>query len=249
MDKLEFHNPRGNSAGMSKGFRLVCGAVFAFALFALLGCLDVPGDPNTERELDHVEIVVLQAGKEDSTLLKIRPSDSSIVRASVYPRQYKNVLTFQWSRQTRDTTYDLGEGQDYTIYANAGKNTIPNTLKVIDEVGNSIQKDFSITVNMEPVMEETTIPAMDDTLYGNTHTAILFKWRSYDNDSFDEDKLQHSLIIDGVSYPVGKLTEIRQSGFDEGEHTFQVIVFDTFGDSDTLAPTTFYVVDTLGGSK
>jgi hypothetical protein len=224
-------------------------AFFACTLFALSGCLDIPDEPNTGHELESVEIVVLQAGKEDSTFLKIRPSDSSTVRASVYPRQYNKQLSFLWSRQTKDTSYVLGEEQDYTIYANAGLHQIPNALDISDEVGNSIHKEFNIVVNMEPAMEEKTVPADNDTLFGNTHTSILFKWKSYDNDDFDEDKLEHTLIIDGTTYPVGHLTEIRQSGFEEGPHTFQVIVFDTFGDSDTLGTRTFYVVDTLGGSR
>ena len=249
MDKLEFHNPRGNSAGMSKGFRLICGAVFAVALFALLGCLDIPDEPNTGRTLERVDILVLQAGNEDSTLLKIRPSDSSIIRASVYPRQYKTQLSFLWSRQTKDSSFTLGQGQDFTIPPNTSADQIPNQLEVVDEAGNSIQKKFEIAVNMEPVLEDFTIPADNDTLFANTHTSILFKWRSFDYDSFDEDKLDHILIIDGVTYPVGRLTEIRQSGFTEGEHTFQIIVFDTFGDSDTLVTRSFFVLDTLGGSK
>lgn len=249
MEKKEPHNLRFCSAGISKGFRRICGAVFVFALLALQGCLDIPDEPNTERELERVDIVVLQAGNEDSTLLKIRPSDSSVIRASIYPRQYKNQLSFLWSKQTKDTSLTLGEGQDYTIPPNTSTDSIPNRLEVIDEAGNSIQKSFEITVNMEPVLEDFTIPADMDTLFANTHTSILFKWRSFDYDSFDEDRLDHVLIIDGTTYPVGRLTEIRQSGFKEGEHTFQVIVFDTFGDSDTLDIRSFYVRDTLGRAK
>ena len=220
------------------------------------GCLDIPDEPDTAQELERLDIVVLQAGKEDSTLLKIRPSDSSIARADIYPRQHKKQLSFTWLRNTLDTTIVLGEGLEYTIVKDADTNLIPNVLEVKDEVGNSISKSFDIIVNMEPMLSSTTIPALNDTLYGNSHTAILFKWKSYDYDDFDDGKLQHIIFIDGESYPVGRLTEIRQSGFEEGPHTFQIIVFDTFGDSDTLAPTTFYMADTtlhtadeLGGEQ
>lgn len=229
---------------MFGGFRLACGAVFAIAILMTYGCLDIPDDPNTAQELERLDIVVLQSGKEDSTLLKIRPSDSSIVRADIYPRQFKKQLSFTWLRSTQDTSFVLGNGQDYSIPENAGTDLIPNELEVIDEVGNSIRKSFDIIVNMEPMLSEATIPAQNDTLYGNVHTAILFKWKSFDNDSFDDGNLSHTLIIDGKRYPVGHLTEIRQSGFEEGTHTFQVIVLDSFGDSDTLAPTTFYMADT-----
>ena len=249
MDKLENHTPRGYSAGLSGGFRYICGAVFIAALFVLMCCLDIPDEPNTESQLEYVSIIVQQEGKEDSTLLKIHPSESSIVRSTVYPRQYKSQLSFQWSRHTKDSSYVLGEGPEYIIEAKADKNKIPNELKVTDEAGNSLTKSFEIFMNMEPVLNKSTIPAPNDTLYGNKHSAILFKWYSYDNDSFDEDKLEHTLIIDGQTYPVGRLTQIRQSGFNEGAHSFQIIVFDTFGDSDTLAPVTFYMVDTLGGKQ
>ena len=67
-------------------------------------------------------------------------------------------------------------------------------------------------------------------------------------DAFDENRLQHTLIIDGSEYPVSRLTEILQSGFTEGEHSFQILVQDTFGDADTLPERHFYVIDTLGGS-
>ena len=121
-------------------------------------------------------------------------------------------------------------------------------LEVFDEVGNTLRKDFVINVNMAPKLNTTTIPANGDTLYGNEHTSIQFKWSSYDYDSFDENKLQHTLIIDGTEYPVSRLTEIVQSGFTEGKHTFQIIVQDSFGDADTLAPRSFYILDTLGGT-
>ena len=256
MDKYNHHTPRKRAAGIAGGFRIICGAVFASILLMASGCLDIPDEPNTAQELERLDIVVLQAGKEDSTLLKIRPSDSSVVRADVYPRQHKKQLSFTWLRHTLDTTFVLGKEQAYTIAANTSKDMLPNELKVTDEEGNSLLKKFEIAVNMEPMLSSATIPASNDTLYGNSHTSILFKWKSYDYDDFDEDRLEHTIIIDGLRYPVGHLSEIWQSGFEEGQHTFQIIVFDTFGDSDTLAPTTFYVADTtlhmadtLGGEQ
>jgi hypothetical protein len=234
---------------MRKGFRIACGAVFVVVALALLGCLDLPDAPNESQYVERVDVFLFQEGNQDSTLLKIRPNDSSEVRVVVYPRQYRKQLSFQWSRVIGDSSYVLGEGSEYTIAPNTDRDKIPNELQVMDEAGNSLKKDFEIFVNMEPILSSTTIPANEDTLYGNTHTAFLFKWKSYDNDSFDDGKLEHTLIIDGVNHPVGRLTEIRQSGFNEGQHSFQVIVFDTFGDSDTLAPMTFYVVDTLGGMQ
>lgn len=248
MEKKETHNLRKHSAGMSKGFRLVCGAVFFVALTALSGCLDIPDDPNESLYVERVDIFLFQDGTPDSTLLKIRPNDSAVVRATTYPRQFKNNLTFHWLYCKGDSATIIGDSAEYTIPASPEASDIPNALEVFDEVGNKISKDFVINVNMAPKLYTETIPANGDTLYGNRHTSIQFKWKSYDYDSFDENKLQHTLIIDGVEYPVSRLTEIVQSGFTEGVHTFQIIVQDSFGDADTLAPRSFYILDTLGGT-
>jgi hypothetical protein len=82
------HTPHKLFAGILGGFRYILGTVFACMLFA--GCLDIPDKPNTESQLESIDVVVLQAGKEDSTLLKIRPNDSSEVRVVVYPRNTGN---------------------------------------------------------------------------------------------------------------------------------------------------------------
>ena len=246
MEKKETHNLLKHSAGIFKGFRLACGAVFFVFLTALSGCLDIPDEPAEKIYLERLDIFVLQEGTADTTLMKIRPSDSSIVKAATYPMQLKNSLSCRWLRVNGDSSVVMGEGYEYTIPASTKTSDIPNAVEVSDEVGNTFLKEFEIVVNLMPVLEPQTTPANGDTLYGNTKTAFKFKWHSYDSDSFDENRLEHTLVIDGVPYSVGQLTEIMQSGFGEGRHTFQVIVSDTFGDADTLSTKTFYVVDTLG---
>jgi hypothetical protein len=248
VEKKETHYLRRFSAGFCKGFRLVCGAVLGVSLTALFGCLDIPDAPNESQYIERVEVFLFQEGSPDSTLLKIRPNDSAVVKASVYPRQFKKNLTFHWLYSKGDSTIIVGDSAEYTIPPSPATYNIPNALEVFDEVGNTIHQDFKITVNMAPVLYTTTIPTDGDTLYGNVHTSIRFWWNSYDYDSFDENKLQHTLIIDGVAYPVSSLTEVVQSGFTEGAHTFQIIVKDTFGDADTLSPRSFYMLDTLGGA-
>jgi len=248
VEKKETHNLRKHSAGRFKGFRLVCGAVFFIALTALSGCLDLPEDPNESQYVERVDVFLFQDGTPDSTLLKIRPNDSAVVRATIYPRQFKNSLTFHWLYCKGDSATIIGDSAEYTIPASPKAYDIPNALEVFDEVGNTLRKDFVINVNMAPMLYDWTVPADGDTLYGNKHTTIRFQWKSYDSDSFDDGKLQHTLVIDGNEYPVSRLTEIMQSGFTEGTHTFQIIVHDTFGDADTLAPRTFYMLDTLGGA-
>jgi hypothetical protein len=248
VEKKETHSLRMTPAGMRKGFRIACGAVFMVVALALSGCLDIPDEPNESQYVERVDVFLFQEGNQDSTLLKIRPNDSAVIRAAVYPRQFKNNLTFRWLYCKGDSASTIGDSAEYTIPASPKASDIPNALEVFDGVGNTIRKDFKISVNMAPTLYTKTIPADGDTLYGNVHTSFRFKWLSYDTDSFDENKLQHTLIIDGTEYPVSRLTEIVQSGFTEGKHTFQIIVQDSFGDADTLAPRTFYMLDTLGGS-
>lgn len=234
---------------MRKGFRIACGAVFAVAALALLGCLDVPDEPAEGIYLERLDIFVFQDGTADSTLLKIRPTDSSTVKVSTYPRQLKNSLSCRWLLVKKDSSFTIGEGFEYIIPANTKSNEIPNAIEVTDEVGNTVRKDFAISVNMPPQLEPETTPADGDTLYGNENFSVRFKWRSSDSDSFDENRLEHTLVIDNISYSVGNLTELQQSGFSEGRHSFSIIVKDSFGDADTLPAQTFYMVDTLGGKR
>ena len=249
MDKLEFHTRRGAPAGMSKGFRRACGAVFVVVLFALLGCLDIPDEPEIGLELERIDVFVFQEGNLDSTLLKIRPNDSSVLSAATYPRQLKNQLTFHWLYKSGDSTTVLGEGLEYPIPAYSETEDIPNAIEVTDEVGNSAMLEFEIVVNMRPKLDTETIPADGDTIYGNEHSSVRFAWKSSDSDSFDWRLLDHTLIIDDIPYGVGRLTEIMQSGFKPGEHKFQVIVQDSFGDADTLPEKKFFMVDTIGGEQ
>jgi hypothetical protein len=42
---------------------------------------------------------------------------------------------------------------------------------------------------------------------------------------------------------VGTLQSVQQSGFEKGVHTYQVVVTDSYGDSDSLPRLTFTVLD------
>ena len=247
MDKKEHHSLQKHSAGMFGGFRRACGAVFAIAALALLGCLDIPDEPQTAQEVESVSLYILQDGQQDSSLLKIRPGDSAILAAQVYPRQYKKDLSFSWIRRTSFKDSLLGTEETYTLPAQARESSQPNLLILEDKVGNTREYPFSIIVNTPPTLSSETAPAEGDTLYGNTHTAIRFKWKSSDSDDNDFGKLSHTLIIDNLQASVGGVSEILQSGFSEGEHTFRVIVYDSHGDADSLPEIRFYIQDTLGG--
>jgi len=249
MDKINHHTRSLFGKDFRKVIRLTPPAVILCMLIFLSGCLDIPDTASEGIFLERVDILVFQDGNEDSTLLKIRPTDSALVAVSTYPRQFKHVLTFNWLYRTDDSSSVIGEGIEYTIPFAPEPEDIPNAIRITDDIGNTLTYEFEIVVNMKPVLEPATIPADGDTLYGNRTTAIKFKWNSYDIDDFDVNSLEHELIIDNVSYSVGLLNEVMQSGFDEGGHTFQVIVRDSFGDADTLPARTFYIVDTLGRSR
>ena len=102
------------------------------------------------------------------------------------------------------------------------------------------------TPSPEPTPVPTKNPASGDTLYGSPESAFLFEWYSIDVDIDNGDSLFHILEIDDKAYDVGTLLQVKQSGFNAGEHKFRVIVRDLYGDSDTLAYKNFHVIDTLG---
>ena len=125
------------------------------------------------------------------------------------------------------------------------QNFIPDRVEIIDNEGNRLEKQISVIVNAPPEISKVTTPANGDTLYGNSHTPFLFAWYAWDRD--DDDIIYSIIEIDGKSYSLGELDNIRQSGLDEGEHTFRIIVEDSRGDRDSIPSRTFFVLDTLEG--
>ena len=117
---------------------------------------------------------------------------------------------------------------------------------VKDGEGNSGASNFEITVNSPPTFTEDFFPAQGDTLYGNARTSFTFSWKAYDN---EDASLDYILELDTTHYYVGALEKIQQSGLLSGTHLFLVIVRDSEGDTDTLSPVKFYVVDTLEAKK
>ena len=64
-------------------------------------------------------------------------------------------------------------------------------------------------------------------------------------DLYRGDTLFHILDVDGQEFDVGILLQVKQSGLKPGKHKFRIIVHDLYGDSDTLAYKSFFVIDTL----
>jgi hypothetical protein len=218
----------------------------AFTFFGvfLAGCLDAPDYPKALQPVDYIEIMVKQ--KDDfSTTLKVYPSDSACIKAKVYPQKYQNDLAYEWYYSNEGKDSLLTRNPEYSFYPNKSRTSIPNKLIVIDEEGNQNTFDFTIIINSPPVLSDSTIPVNKDTIYATKNSAILFEWYSFDMDLSNGDTLFHILEIDGMQYDVGTITQVKQAGLESGSHSYRIIVYDLYGDADTLSNKTFFLVDTL----
>lgn len=219
-------------------------AAMFFGLF-LVGCLDAPDYPEAFTPINSISILVKQKGDSFSTQLKVHPSDSAIIKAKVIPEKYQNDLTFKWFYSSDRKDSLLGHNAEYSFYAAKTGTTIPNKLIISDKEGNKDSLEFNVIINSPPVLSDSTIPTNGDTLYGSQNSAFLFAWYSIDMDLYNGDTLFHILEIDGKPFDVGTLLQVKQSGLNAGEHKFRIIVQDLYGDTDTLAYKSFYVMDTL----
>lgn len=211
------------------------------AAFLLAACLDIPNTPEPQNTASHVTVYAVQKDNADSTSLKIHPEDPATLKAVVHPNGLESELNFSWYRDSL-----LGSGSTFKIPAYPEEGEIPNRLVVKDGEGNSVSSDFKITVNSPPTFTEDFFPAQGDTLYGTARTSFTFSWKAYDN---EDASLDYILELDTTHYYVGALEKVQQSGLQSGTHLFLVIVRDSEGDTDTLPPVKFYVVDTLEAKK
>lgn len=215
-----------------------------FGVF-LIGCLDAPGYPDTLQPVEAITVMVKQKDNSYSTLLKVNPSDSATIKASVSPEKYQDDLTYEWFFSSDGKDSLLISAQQYKFYPTRLAESIPNKLIVSDRDGNHQSFEFTVIVNTPPKLLPLTIPDNGDTLYGSVESAFLFEWVSMDMDFNNGDTVFHTLEIDGKAYDVGILQQVKQSGFNAGEHKFRIIVRDLYGDMDSLSYKKFYVVDTL----
>ncbi|WP_290765285.1 hypothetical protein [Fibrobacter sp. UBA4297] len=211
----------------------------------LAGCLDAPDYPETARPVESINIMVQQGNNEFTTTLKVNPTDSATIKASVIPEKFQEDLNFEWLHTGNNGDTSLMLGQFYTFYPQRGGSAVPNKLITTDREGNKQIQNFMVVINTPPVLADTTIPANGDTLYGALESAFLFEWMSLDLDLANGDTLFHILEIDSIQYDVGTLLQVKQSGFKPGEHKFRIIVRDLYGDTDTLSYKKFFVFDTL----
>lgn len=210
---------------------LVLGALLA-------ACLDVPHEPSASSKVYDVKVNVSHNGIVDYSCLKINANDTASIVATTVPSKYQDELHYDWYREGELINSGRVLPLPKILYY-----LIPDSLVVSDDEGNSISRKFEVIVNTPPKIDAKTRPADGDTLYGDNSTAFTFSWFTSDPDR--NDGLTHILEIDGTSYQVGELEEVKQSGFEPGLHEFRIIAKDSRGDSDSLPVQTFYVVDTL----
>lgn len=226
-------------------FSVIMTFVMIMASILLIGCLDVPSDPKFSPQIERISVYTENQNNIDSTTLKIHPDDTTEITVNVYPRQYKDELTYEWYNQSKY----LGKGKSYSIPPQSDPDSIPNVLYATDNQGNKFHVQFTLVVNTPPSINKKTIPANGDTLYGDANTAFLFKWQVQHKSSSNDDIVTNTLVIDTTIYDLGTLTSIYQSGFEEGMHSFFVVAKDTYGDVDTLNGRIFYVRNPYGAKK
>jgi hypothetical protein len=221
----------------------ICLAFAAGGIFA--GCLDIPDAVDDSSKITKIDVLIKQFGETSSEPLKVNANSKAELIADVYPEKEKKRVKFYWYID-EDI---LDSGSTYKISTTFmsstffSENFIPNKLVVKDHEGSILQKEFHVTVNTPPEILPETIPADGDILYGNSSTPFTFAWSSSDRDA--NDRLENILEIDGISYHVGELNQVVQSGFSMGKHTFRIIVEDNLGDKDSLPEQEFIVLDTL----
>lgn len=212
----------------------LCLALMAGGLFS--ACLHIPDAPSDSPKITSVEVLVKQFGETRGYPLKINSDESAELIAEVNPNKFKDDVKYFWYKDDEK----LGEGMTFKI-----KKRIPDKLVIEDREKNRLDTTFQIIVNVPPKISTKTKPADGDILFGNVHTPFLFSWESSDSD--EDGQLTHILEIDGISYNVGELQQISQSGFETGKHTFRILVEDSLGDKDSIPEQEFFVLDTLEG--
>ena len=222
----------------------LCLALMAGVLFS--ACLHIPSTPDDSPKITSVGVMVKQFDETRENPLKINSDEGAELIANVNPSRYKKDVKYYWYRGNNL----LGEGITYDISTDDMasskkiKKHIPDKLVIEDREKNRLDTTFQIIINVPPQLSTKTKPEDGEILYGDSHTPILFSWKSSDRD--ESGQLFHTLEIDGIPYNVGELQQIQQSGFTTGKHTYRILVEDSLGDKDSIPEKTFFVVDTLG---
>ncbi len=215
---------------------------------AFLGaCGDIPDLPDSSAKIHDFEVYVHQSGKDTYEPLKINSNDSASLAIYISPENERERVRCFWynGEDLLDSGMTYPVSTTMTASTFTARNFIPDRVEIADREGNRLGKNISVIINAPPQIVGAATPANGDTLYGNSHTPFLFAWYSWDSDN--NDRISNTIEIDGISYSLGEMNQIMQSGFGPGEHYFRVIVEDSRGDRDSIAPQTFIVIDPVEG--
>lgn len=201
----------------------------------LMACLDIPEEPSSSQKATKLFVSVVQEGIEDSTVLKINTSKAVSLVAHVSPSVPDGEITFVWYYNDEW----MEEGSTYSS-SMPSLDVLPNRLVATDQEGNVIETSFSVITNAPPRILSTIIPEDSSEFFIRENQPISFKW--YVSDA-DDEPLENTIVIDGETYDVGTLTQVSQSGFTPGTHSFHIAVRDAHGDSDVSKDILFFVYD------
>ncbi len=217
----------------------ICLALALGAVF--VACLDIPDSPDTSLRVSSIKIYSIQYGKTDSTLLKVNPRDTARLVAIATPIESEKDLKFFWFNEG----YFLDSGAAITIDVKYPK-FVPDQLIAVDPLGYTQEVKVQVIANAPPILSSKSEPADGDTVYASRTTPITFRWYAED---VEDEELENILEIDDAIFSVGGLSQIKQSGFKPGKHTYRVITRDIYGEADSLPQKKFFVVDTTEAKR
>lgn len=212
----------------------------------LSACFEIPSEPIPPKAVKKIEVKVIQEGNPDSSSFKVKPKSQVELYAKVTPKSNSDDLTYNWKFSQEDgSEASIFSGNPYKTTTSYLKQ-LPNKLVVTDAEGNQIVKTFDIVINSPPTITNILSPKQNTILVGNEKTAFKFDWIVTDE---NDTNLSSTVLWDGVPQNVYKLNQVWQSGFSSGKHTFQVIVEDSYGDTDTSEVINFRVYNPEAGEK
>lgn len=202
----------------------------------VVACLDSPDSPQINSEPVSISVCAFQKDSSCADPLKISPRDSFTLYAKISPGAAAGELSLRWVLGGGKV---LAEGLEFKTDSSHA----PDSLLVFDAEKNRLGTKIEYLFDNPPQFDSILSPADGDTLAGDSTTAFRFAYAASDAD--EGDSLFFTAVWDSVEFYAGTLTEVYQSGFSEGAHTFQVFVQDSRGQSDSSQTIRFYVREAL----
>ncbi len=226
--------PRKELIVYFRGMQIFQRILFIVSCMLLFACLETPDSPAKIGNLFRLS-VCLEKDSSCTIPLQVSPGDSFTVYAKTSPAEFENLLQFSWIKNEKV----LHRGKFFAT----DTSQVPDSLIAIDDEGNRLSFSLDFTLDSPPKLSQKIIPENGDTLAGNSATAFFFSYSATDADK--KDSLFYTLEWDSTFFYAGNLTQIYQSGFAPGNHTFRVYVQDRYGLRDSSEIIHFFVVEEL----